>query len=315
MPTIEENLITQNHAKYGSGIYCKASSPLIVRNRVLDNEMYVSPPKYFGSTYGAITCWLCQDFLIAGNMIAKNTAAFGAGIITQSCFAGRILNNLIIDNRSLDYSAIPSTGGLGGGIYCEVTANPTDRIYIVNNTIVGNTATHSIFGEQGGGIALTLLSEKIVIANNIVAFNSSGIWQHPGTITQTTTLKNNCVFNNGDNYINLSAGATDISEDLNFVNRGEGNFHLQSASPCIDAGDNDILNLPHTDFEGDPRIIDGDNDGAATVDMGADEFDGCEGDFDGDLDVDGSDLATFAAGGTTITLEDFATDFGRTNCP
>ena len=41
----------------------------------------------------------------------------------------------------------------------------------------------------------------------------------------------------------------------------------------------------------------------------------CEGDFDGDQDVDGSDLATFAAGGTTITLEEFATEFGRTDCP
>ena len=315
MPTIEENFITQNHAKYGSGIYCKASSPRIVRNIVDNNEMYVLPPQYFGSAYGAITCWLCQDFLIAENMIAENTAAVGAGINTQSCFSGRILNNLIINNPSLDYSTTPPAGGIGGGIYCEITANPTDNIYIVNNTLVGNTATHSIFGERGGGIALTLFSEKIVVANNIVAFNSSGIWQHPGTITQTPTLKNNCVFNDGDNYINLSTGATDISEDPDFVNRTEGNFHLQSASPCIDAGDNNILNLPDTDFEGDPRIIDGDNDGAATVDMGADEFNVCEGDFDGDLDVDGSDLATFAAGGTTITLEEFAADFGRTNCP
>ena len=41
----------------------------------------------------------------------------------------------------------------------------------------------------------------------------------------------------------------------------------------------------------------------------------CEGDFDHDGDVDGSDLATFAAGGTGITLENFAADFGRTDCP
>jgi len=33
------------------------------------------------------------------------------------------------------------------------------------------------------------------------------------------------------------------------------------------------------------------------------EFENCEGDFDGDGDVDGSDLAIFAA------------DFGRTDCP
>jgi hypothetical protein len=39
------------------------------------------------------------------------------------------------------------------------------------------------------------------------------------------------------------------------------------------------------------------------------------GDLDDDGDVDGSDLAIFAAGGTSITLKDFAVDFGRTNCP
>ena len=42
----------------------------------------------------------------------------------------------------------------------------------------------------------------------------------------------------------------------------------------------------------------------------------CEGDFDGDKDVDGSDLAAFAGGGGgNITLEGFAADFGRTDCP
>ena len=45
------------------------------------------------------------------------------------------------------------------------------------------------------------------------------------------------------------------------------------------------------------------------------ECERCEGDFDDDGDVDNSDLATFAAGWTTITLEEFATNFGRTNCP
>lgn len=41
-----------------------------------------------------------------------------------------------------------------------------------------------------------------------------------------------------------------------------------------------------------------------------------EGDFDKDGDVDGSDLAVFAAGGGgSIALEEFAADFGRTNCP
>lgn len=41
----------------------------------------------------------------------------------------------------------------------------------------------------------------------------------------------------------------------------------------------------------------------------------CLGDFDTDGDVDGYDLAFFAAGGGSITLEEFAQDFGKTNCP
>ena len=64
------------------------------------------------------------------------------------------------------------------------------------------------------------------------------------------------------------------------------------------------------------------------------ESDMCEGDFDGDSDVDGSDLAVFAADfGRTDCVDDcegdfdndgdvdgsdlavFASDFGRTDCP
>ena len=41
----------------------------------------------------------------------------------------------------------------------------------------------------------------------------------------------------------------------------------------------------------------------------------CLGDFDIDHDVDGSDLATFAAGGVGVSLGDFADEFGKNDCP
>ena len=41
----------------------------------------------------------------------------------------------------------------------------------------------------------------------------------------------------------------------------------------------------------------------------------CEGDFDHDGDVDGSDLATLAANPDLLDLSIFAAEFGRTNCP
>jgi hypothetical protein len=55
-------------------------------------------------------------------------------------------------------------------------------------------------------------------------------------------------------------------------------FHLQNnppdqQSPCIDTGDNSAFPPGiTTDLDGHPRIIDGDGNGTATVDMGAYEY-------------------------------------------
>ena len=59
------------------------------------------------------------------------------------------------------------------------------------------------------------------------------------------------------------------------------------------------------DFDGD-RDVDGSDLAVFAADFGRTDCasgPSCEGDFDGDNDVDGSDLAVFAA------------DFGRTDCP
>ena len=48
--------------------------------------------------------------------------------------------------------------------------------------------------------------------------------------------------------------------------------HLRQGSPAIDTGNNTAIYIQATDFDGDSRIIDGDENGTATADMGADEF-------------------------------------------
>jgi len=50
-----------------------------------------------------------------------------------------------------------------------------------------------------------------------------------------------------------------------------GDLHLGAGSPADDSGTNSAISLP-TDLDGNPRVIDGDGDGTATVDMGAYEF-------------------------------------------
>ena len=72
-----------------------------------------------------------------------------------------------------------------------------------------------------------------------------------------------------------------------------GDYHLLPGSPCIDAGTNDIDDpdtepieeLPETDLDGLPRIMDGDADGTAIVDMGAYEFLPGDVNYDGKLNV------------------------------
>jgi len=67
-------------------------------------------------------------------------------------------------------------------------------------------------------------------------------------------------------------GQGNINADPLFVDPENNDFHLKETSPCIDKGNNNAPEIPGTDFEGDTRIFDGDNDGTSTVDMGVDEY-------------------------------------------
>ena len=70
-----------------------------------------------------------------------------------------------------------------------------------------------------------------------------------------------------------------------------------------DIGAYEYFPVCEDDFDGDGDV-DGSDLAVFAADFGRTDCAGdCESDFDGDCDVDGSDLAVFAA------------DFGRTDCP
>lgn len=290
---IRDNVISQNHSRYGSAIYCEASFPFIKNNLIGSNAMYVNPPLYAGSAWGAVSLYLCQDFIIEGNLIRQNAASVGAGICGQATSGGIIVNNIIASNTAVD--AGTGQGGMGGGIYWEVPLSSTADSSIVNNTIVMNSASNPFLGERGGGMAVMLYSNanKMAVANNIVAFNTSGIH---ALAYPPYTLKNNDVLNSpGPNYNNVSPGIGDISLDPGFADKASGDFHLAAISPCIDSGSNaSVPAWVTTDIENNARIADGDGDGTAVVDIGAFEFPGSHvqilGDINRDDKVDISDV-------------------------
>jgi hypothetical protein len=287
-PLIRGNAFIDNSAVQGSAIYALFSSPMISSNLIESNAMYNTYPfpLFFGSRQGAITLQAPEDFLVEANIIKENVAAVGAGVTVHIPNAGSIRNNLILNNRAYDPT---SFSGMGGGIYCLMATNAVTNVYIIQNNIVSNIATGG-FTEQGGAVAYTLVppENRLIIANNLIISNSSGIYQ---TLTQPMippTLLHNNFFQTGTSHINVTAGETDVSFDPLFVNAAAMDFKLKESSPAIDAGSAFVP--ASKDQEGTPRPLDGNNDGVSLPDIGALEFVHPSADSDGDWMIDTSEL-------------------------
>ncbi|MBP7148246.1 MAG: hypothetical protein KBD01_11910 [Acidobacteria bacterium] len=204
-----------------------------------------------------------------------------------------------------------SSGGEGGGIWLLVAAAPEETLQIVGNTFSGNTASSVYAGEQGGAMAVLPASAAATIANNLMAFNSSGIYQRSG-FSFNPTLVRNGMYNGSYDYVGLPAGPSDIVDDPLFVDRPNGDYRLQPSSPMIDVGSPEYAPLS-TDLDGAPRVQDADYDGSTVVDIGAYEFspdfdhDGTADWRDTDDDADGvgdpSDCAPLNPAAWTTTVE------------
>ncbi|GAG11007.1 unnamed protein product, partial [marine sediment metagenome] len=176
----------------------------------------------------------------------------GGGLYCRSAFP-TIVNNTITKNVAAED---------GGGIVCS-RSSPN----ITNNTISDNEA-----GQTGGGIACIRESSPI-ISNNTVTDNSAGSGGGIHCDESSPSLSHNDFWNNTpDDYYGCGPGDGDISQDPMYVDPGGGDYHLSGGSQCVDVGDGSAPDLPYQDFDGDPRMCDGDGDAVAIVDIGADEY-------------------------------------------
>ena len=175
---------------------------------------------------------------VISNNLSHNRAY---GVYVNYYSSPLIANNTILGNQS-------------GGVSIWQNSSPV----ILNNTIVGNGIS--------GGVLWRAVSSPTMI-NNVIAFNCAGLtdYTHDGS----PVYRNNCVFGNGTNYSDgLPPGDGDIPDDPRFASQAYGNMHILSDSPCIDAGDDSVVQPAWKDFEGQDRIL------GAHVDVGADESDG-----------------------------------------
>jgi parallel beta helix pectate lyase-like protein len=281
-PTITNNLIQNNTAcNAGGGIALEFSSAR-VQNNVIKNNLQSGCSG--GTGGGGINVGGAGSAVIIGNRIQNNTwGSNGGGISLFAAGTPILQNNIIAQNSSSggqgggiwivnDSNALivqnlfaGNTGSQGAAIYFLVPSGSTGPV-LVNNTIVGGAGA-----TQGSAVFAGGFDNLVLFYNNLM-IGQAGQNAVYCDATYSTTPP---VFTNNDAYSAHGSGLMgtcasesnqngNISADPRFV--GKSNFHLQSGSPAINAGDNSAPDIPAKDLAGKTRIVGG------TIDMGAYEF-------------------------------------------
>ena len=235
--------IRNGNGDFGGGVAVSLASPTI-RGNIFDSNH--QPVGYFGGGIGGDNA----SPLVEQNTFQNNTcdnqwdSAVVSFINTSS---PSIINNIFVNNpcRAIHFTSPSGT-------------SPK----VANNTIVGNRTGISDYNPS--------LSALPLYQNNIIVGNDIGFEVQFGTLPSEPIWENNLVYGNSTDYSGVpdQTGTNgNISADPLFLDSANNDFHLCQASPAIDAGNANGLVLPTTDFDGNPRVIDG------IVDIGAYEFD------------------------------------------
>jgi parallel beta-helix repeat protein len=235
----------------GGGMHNGSSSPTVTGCTFADNwgelgggmSNLVDYPTVISCTFtnnsagwgGGMFNW-DNDSTVANCIFAGNTADFGGGMYNW-------------DSSSPTVTGCTFTGNLapnGNAIECDSNIESDPSVVHISNSILWDGGDE-IFNNDGSTITIT---------NSDI----QGGWEGVGNIDADP-----CFVRSG--YWNQNGTVTDPNDDF-WV---DGDYHLLSTSPCIDAGDNSAV-TEATDLDQKPRIADGDGNGTAIVDMGAYEY-------------------------------------------
>jgi hypothetical protein len=257
-------------ASGGGGIRLEIDAGAVISGcRVADNDG--------GSSGGGISVVAGSDALVERCEITGNTADDGGGICTTSCHV--VVTDSLIDGN---------IGEEGGGIHSSLSAN----LVVRRCTFAGNYSAN----DDGHGLYMKATSSTI---ENSIVFNLANGPQIRLETWASAYISHSLIRGGTDGVsatqlYTLTWGEGILDDDPQFVDGETGNFRLAPTSPGIDAGDPTYeASQSERDLDGGDRVLEGDGDGLATVDMGAYELDTpCTADLDGDGSVGALDLVT-----------------------
>lgn len=256
--TVINSTILTNFAYFGGGV----ASANVFNCLIASNTVYLSGSAGGSGAYGSR---LSRCFLTANNGDGNGGGANGC-----------TLDNCVLSNNSCWYDGggaynstltncvlFGNSSGNGGGAFmatlfnCLIISNTAswggggDRCNLYNCTVTCNRSTQYNFG--GGIVGYAGPSS---VYNSIVYSNLS--------ISSISNYSYYVTFQNSCTWPLPPSGSGNFTNAPLFVN-DTNDFHLQSASPCINAGNNSYVAMA-ADLDGNLRIIGG------TVDVGAYEY-------------------------------------------
>jgi hypothetical protein len=247
---------------HGGGLFFKDSSPTLVSCTISGNHTGDG-----GSDPG------CDQFYQNG----PGTDGGSGGGIHMLNSSGVLINCIIAGNRTGSGGQggecpprSGGSGGSGGALYVRGGAAVLINCTVADNSTGTAGAGPAGAGSQGAGGGIRAVDAAVRVHNSIVWGNiAPGAGELLAQIAASAPAQvaHSCIMGMGGANGNLAA-------DPAFMSAEEGDYRLASSSPCVDAGNNDLLPAwVTTDVAGLPRLHSS-SSSAARVDVGAHEFQG-----------------------------------------
>lgn len=198
----------------------RAGVNTIIRNCLIHGNTGANENWGGGGVVGCENSLIIIDSIIRDNQFSGDGAA--GGVRTNSGCSLIMINTIVADNHGdpgLDLPGVHTNGDLT----------------MLNVTVAGNDGD-IVFNPQP--------TATLMITNSIV-------YSHTGISLITCPSGSDCQVNYSDAEGWTGGGTGNISADPLFVDAANGDYHLRTGSPCIDAGT--PVGAPAADVEGTPR--------------------------------------------------------------